>query len=206
MAEHRLPFRLLADLVRVVAAVGVVAALVGIPSFGMGARSLLVLLVLMVPRATGGVPAPLDLAFGTTLLVALWTSTTGWYATTPIVWLVHAVATGVTAVVLYLVLVAVRVLGEPGGRARGMWVLRQTVLIGLVVGGVWEAYRWFESIALPALGTHVGAGLALDLLVDATGAVVAGLVLAALRGQGRALVAGADPHPVGAGRPGRPIF
>ncbi len=206
MGEHRFAFRLLADLVRVGAAVGAVAALVGIPSFGMGARSLLVVVVLMVPRSTGGVPAPLDFAFGTTLLVALWTSTTGWYAATPVVWLVHAVATGVTAVVLYLVLVAVCVLGEPGGRSRRIGVVRRTVLIGLVVGGAWEAYRWFESIALPVLGTHVGAGVAVHLLVDAAGALVAGLVLAALQGQGRALVAGADPRPVGAGRPGRPIF
>jgi hypothetical protein len=38
MAAHHVPFRLLGDLVRVGAAVGAVAALVGIPSIGMGAR------------------------------------------------------------------------------------------------------------------------------------------------------------------------
>jgi hypothetical protein len=184
MGEHRLTFRLLADLVRVGAAIGAVAALVGIPSFEMAGRSLLVVFVLMVPRATGGVPAPLDLAFGTTLLVALWTSTTGWYAATPMVWLVPAVATGVTAVVLHRVLVTVCVLGDPG-RSRRMSVVRRTVLIGLIVGGVWEAYRWFESIALPVLGTHVGPGVALHLLVDASGALVAGLLLAALGGPDR---------------------
>ena len=202
MTAHPVPFRLLADLVRVGAAVAAVAALVGIPSFGMGARFLLVLLALMVPRATGGVPAPLDLAFGSTLMVALWASTATWYGTTPIVWLVHAVATGVTAVVLNRVLVAVGMLGEPGRRAS---VVGRTLLIGLVVGGVWEAYRWVESIALPVLATHGVANLALHLLVDMAGALVAGLVVAALHGSGRALVV-TDPGPVATGHRVRPIF
>ena len=178
MARHRLLFRLFADLARVGAAVGAVAALVGIPSFGMEARSLLVLLVLMVPRATGGVPAPLDFAFGATLLVALWTSTAAWYGTTPVGWLVHALASGVTAVVLYLVLVQVQVLGEPNEPLRRVRVVGWTVLLGVVVGGVWEAFRWFESV------TDVGASLAGHLLVDAVGALVAGLVLAARHGRG----------------------
>ena len=206
MGEHLLPFRLLADLVRVAAAVGAVVALVGIPSFGMGARSLLVALVLMVPRATGGVATPLDFAFGATLLTALWTSMTDWYVLTPVLWLVHAVAAGVTAAILYLVLVAVCVLDEPAGRSRRTGVVRWTVLIGLFVGGAWEGFRWFESIALPDAGTHVGAGVAVHLLADATGALVAGLVLAAMRGDGRARVSRADPRHVGTGRPGRPIF
>ncbi len=190
MGEHRLAFRLLADLVRAGVAVGAVAALVGIPSFGIGVRCLLVGFVLMVPRATGHVAAPLDFAFGATLLVALWTSMTGWYTITPILWLVHAAATGVTAVVLYPVLVAVGVLGAPSGRSRRIRVVRTTTVIGLVVGGAWEAYRWFESIALPVIGTHVGAGVAIHLLVDAAGALVAGLVLAALCGPRELLVAG----------------
>ena len=60
------------------------------------------------------------------------------------------------------------------------------MLIGLVVGGAWEAYRWFESIALPVVDTHTVANLAVHLLVDVAGALVAGLVVAALRGPGRA--------------------
>ncbi|HWM03037.1 MAG TPA: hypothetical protein VNP92_11970 [Actinophytocola sp.] len=192
MAQHRLLFRFLADLARVAAAVGALAALVGIPSFGMEARFLLVLFVLMLPRATGGVPAPLDFVFGATLLVALWTSTAAWYGATPIGWLVHALATGVTAVVLYLVLVQVQVLGEPSGSLRRVRVVGWTVLLGVVVGGVWEAFRWFESVA------HVGASLAGHLLVDAVGAMVAGLVLAALRGPRRGHVVREDR---GRGRP-----
>lgn len=206
MADDHAPFRLLADLVRVGAAVGAVAALVGIPSYGMGARFLLVLLALMVPRATGGVPAPLDFAFGATLSVALWASTTGWYGTTtPVVWLVHAVTTGVTAVVLYLVLVVMRVPTEPDGRLARARVTARTVLIGLVVGGAWEAYRWFESIALPVVDRHTAATLAVHLVVDVAGALVAGLLLAALRRPARTVVDG-DPVPVGVGDRVRPIF
>ena len=199
MPDHRLLFRFLADLMRVGAAVGAIVALVGIPSFGMEARFLLVLLVLMVPRATGGVPAPLDFAFGATLLVAAWTSTAGWFGTIPISLLVHAVSTGVLAVVLYLVLVQVQVLPEPSEPLRRVRVVGWTVLLGLVGGGVWEAFRWFESVTLPVLGTQVGASMAVHLLVDAGGALIAGLVLGALRGPGHALVARRDRRRVGAG-------
>jgi hypothetical protein len=191
MAEHRLLFRFLADLVRVVAAVGALAALVGIPEFGMEVRSLLVLLVLMVPRAMGGVPAPLDFAFGATLLAALWTSTASWFGTTPFGWLVHAVTTGVTAVVLVLVLVRVQVLGEPRGPWREVRVVGWTVLLGVVLGGVWEAFRWFESV------THVSANMAGHVLVDGVGALVAGLVLGrAARPGGSRSPADRDPSGV----------
>jgi hypothetical protein len=200
MAQHRLLLRFLADVVRLAAAVGALTALVGIPSFGMESRFLLVLLVLMVPRATGGVPAPLDIVFGVTLLVALWTSTADWYATMPIGWLVQAVATGVTAVVLYLVLVHVRVLEVPSEPLRRVRVLRWTVLLGLVIAGAWEAFRWFESVTLPVLSAPVGSSLAVDLSVHAVGALVAGLVLASVRWPQRALV---SPEDRAAGEPER---
>ena len=180
MAEHHVPVRLLADLVRVGAVLGAVAALFGIPSFGAGARSLLVLLVLVVPLATGRVPAPLDLTLGVTLLAALWASTASWYDTGPVVWVAHAVTTGVTAAVMYVVL-ARDVLRATDGRS---CVVLATVLIGLVVGGGWEAYRWFESMALP-VSAQTMTNLPLHLLVDAAGALVAGLVLAAARDRSR---------------------
>lgn len=182
-------YRFLADLTRVAAAAVALVALVGIPAFGMEARSLLVLFVLLVPRATGGVPAPLDFAFGATLLVALWTSTVGWFETTPVGWLVPAVTTGVTAVVLYLILVRVKVLGEPIGAWRRMRLLAWTVLLGLVIGGVWETFRWFES------HTQLGASLAGQLLVDAVGALVAGLLLVAQRAPGGFVIRETESRP-----------
>jgi hypothetical protein len=194
----RVPYCLLADLVRVGAAVSAVAALVGIPSLGDGARFLLVLLVLMVPRVARGVPAPLDLAFGVTLLGAAWSSSASWYAATPAVWLVHAVTTGLTAIVLHLVLGRAGVLSDPLGRARAprAEVVAWTAALGLVVGVIWETARWFRSVTLPALSADPVAGLAAPLLVDVAGALVAGLGLAVVRtadGAGaRATVRSAD--------------
>lgn len=202
MTEHRIVVRLLADLVRVGAAVGALAALVGIPSTGLGTRFVLVLLVLLIPRAVGGVPAPLDLAFGTTLLTAAWVSTAGWYGP-PVAWLVHAVAAGVTAVVLYLVLVEAGLSPGPTDRsavARAR-VAGETAAIGVVVGGVWEAYRWLEPVTRSTLATRSATDLVVCLLVDVVGALVAGLVLAAVRRPADP-GAGGDPvrTPVGAHR------
>ena len=193
-------FRALSDVVRVGAAVSAVAALVGIPSIGLGTRFLLVLLVLMIPRATGGVPAPLDFAFTATLLAAVWMSTADWYHAVPIAWLVHVVAAGVTAVVLHLVLAQVGVLPAPGGRSRGerARVVARTVGIGVVVGGVWEAYRWLEPVVVP-LAAHTSADLVVHVLGDTVGASVAGLALAAVRRTGSAPAAGAGTSPTAAG-------
>jgi hypothetical protein len=193
-------FRALSDLVRVGAAVSAVAALVGIPSVGLGTRFLLVLLVLMIPRATGGVPAPLDFAFTATLLAAVWMSTADWYDAGPVSWLVHAVAAGVTAVVLHLVLARAGVLPAFDGRswAERARVVARTVVIGVVVGGVWEAYRWLEPVVVP-LAAHTSADLVVHTLGDAVGALVAGLALAAVRRTSSAPPAGAGTSPTVAG-------
>jgi hypothetical protein len=63
-------------------------------------------------------------------------------------------------------------------------VVGRTVVIGLVVGGVWEAYRWFEFVAMPTPVPNAGSGLAVRLVVDAVGALVAGLGLVAVRPHG----------------------
>jgi hypothetical protein len=182
VTEHGIVVRLLADLVRVGAAVGALAALVGIPSVGLGTRFLLVLLVLLIPRAVGGIPAWLDLAFGATLLAAAWVSTAGWYGP-PVAWLVHAVAAGLTAAVLYLVLAGTGLVAGPTGRSAvsRARVAGGTALIGLVVGGVWEVYRWLEPVTRSAPATRSATDLIVYLLVDVAGALAAGLVLAAKR-------------------------
>ncbi len=200
-------FRALADVVRVGAAVSAMAALVGIPSVGLGTRFLLVLLVLMIPRATGGVPAPLDLAFTATLVAAVWMSTADWYHAIPIAWLVHGVAAGVTAVVLHLVLAQLGVLPAPGARSRGerAGVVARTVAIGVVVGGMWEAYRWLEPVVMP-LAAHTSADLVVHVFGDAVGALVAGLALAAVRRPRSAPEEGAGASPISADDRLRPIL
>ena len=199
VTEPGIVFRLLADLVRVGAAVSALAALVGIPSLGLGARFLLVLLVLMIPRAVGGVAAPLDLAFGSALLAAAWTSTADWYAG-PIVWLVHAIATGVTAAVLYLVLARTGLLPEPASRSAmsRARVTGGTMAIGLAVVGVWESYRWLEPVTLSTRAA-LDADLVGHLLVDVVGALIAGLVLAFVWRPGDVTVTDGDPSRAAAG-------
>jgi len=109
-------------------------------------------------------------------------STADWYQTGPVSWLVHAVAAGVTAVVLYLVMARTGVLPAPGGRSRveRAGVVARTVVIGVVVGGVWETYRWLEPVVVP-LAAHTSADLVAHMLGDMVGALVAGLALAAVR-------------------------
>jgi len=200
VAEHPIAFRALSDVVRVGAAVSAVAALVGIPSVGLGTRFLLVLLVLMIPRATGGVPAPLDLAFTVTLLAAVWMSTAEWYDAGPVSWLVHVVAAGVTAVVLHLVLARTGVLPAPDGWswAERTRVVARTVGIGVVVGGVWEAYRWLEPVVV-SLAAHTSADLVVHMLGNTVGALVAGLALAAVGRGSNAPPAGAATSPTAVG-------
>lgn len=208
MARHPIVFRFLADLVRLGAAVSVVAALVGIPYLGAGPRFLLVLLALLVPRAVGGVSARLDLAFCTTVLAAAWLSTASWFGSTPVVWLAHAATAGVTAVVLFRVLAWMD--GSSTGRgpepSRAV-VVAVTAALGLGVGAVWEAYRWLEQAGGLAATSHSAAEMAVHLVVDLAGGLLAGLLLAAARHPGRKKPAAEYARrPVLAGDLHRPIL
>lgn len=179
MAHHHVPFRLLADLTRVAAAVGVAAALFEFPGQGAGARFLLVLLVLFVPRAVGGVPAPLDLAFGATLLTAAWTSV---HTVAPAVgWLLHVVATSLTAVVLWLVLDRATDAGRSAHRSPARQrerIVGQTGAIGLVVAGSWECARWLEAVTRPTADVTTAVSPLTHVLAGVVGSVAAGWVLA----------------------------
>lgn len=179
MAHHHVPFRLLADLTRVIAAVGVAAALFEFPGQGAGARFLLVLLVLLVPRAVGGVPAPVDLAFGVTLLTAAWASMHAIAA--PAGWLLHAVATALTATVLWLVLArAANVWSAPRWSAPRQYglIVAQTGAVGLVVAAAWEGARWLEAATRPAADAPAAGGPVVHVLVGTVGSLVAGWMLA----------------------------
>jgi hypothetical protein len=200
MTTHRFPFRLLADLARVGAAVGVAAALFEFPGNGAGARFVLVLLALLVPRALNGVPAPLDLAFGITLLATAWSSTAMGGA--PVMWLLQTAATGLSAVVLWLVLARAGLVAHTGDEpvradreprptgqparprpdrsaayrswARGGVVVMQTAAIGLVVSLVWEGARWLEAATRPTVdGVAAGSPVA-HVLAGTLGALLAG--------------------------------
>ena len=105
----------------VVRAAAVVSLVVGTAALGAvaGALFLLVLGGVVVPRALG-LPAVLDVAYGTSLLVAAWAAQLGWYDAVP--WLdlvVHGVCTGLVAAVAHLALARWGLLADPGASADG---------------------------------------------------------------------------------------
>ena len=53
--------------------------------FGLegGVKFILVALALAVPRLVGGIPAPFDVAYCATLLLATWSATAAWYQAVP---------------------------------------------------------------------------------------------------------------------------
>ena len=194
MTSRRVPYRLLADLTRVGAAVGVAGALFEFPGQGAGGRFLVVLLALLVPKALGGVPAPLDLVFGVTLLATALAATSA--VGVLVWWPLFAVATGLTAAVFWLVLASAGVVAQPTGPAtptdrrpsqgssprlrphRGS-VVAETVAIGIVVSVVWEVVRWLESVMGQATGsTATAASPVAHVLIGTVGALAAGWGLA----------------------------
>ncbi len=159
--------------------------------FGLegGVKFMLVFGVLAVPRLVGGIPAPFDLAYCTTLLLATWSTTAAWYrALHGSDWPVHAVTTGAVSAMLYLLLARAELLpglrdqplrGHPGS------VVLLTVAVGFGVGAVWELYEWFAN---NVLGGSILVGYndtIADLLMDGCGSLVAGFALVAWRARGR---------------------
>lgn len=137
---------------------------------------LLVLGGSVVPRAlrAGSV---LDIACATTFLVAAWAAQLDWYVA--VGWLdvaVHAVATGLLAVL------ALRVLLTWGGAGRttdlGTWVLGTVVVgAGAVLALLWELGEWFGHTRLdPRIQVGYGDTLG-DLAAGLAGSLVAAVVV-----------------------------
>ncbi|MDQ4094204.1 MAG: hypothetical protein M3143_12650 [Actinomycetota bacterium] len=179
MVTHKKSVRVLSDLVRAAA----LASAVGAFFLGLdgGLKFTLVFLALAMPRLVGGIPPPFDLAYCTTLLLATWSATAGWYRAVPwIDWPVHAVTTGSIAVMLYLLMARFGLLpglqhrplrGHPGS------VLLLTVALGFAAGAMWELYEW---LANNVLGASILVGYddtIADLLMDGVGSLIAGLGL-----------------------------
>jgi hypothetical protein len=166
------------DVVRAAAAASVVVA-VGLDGVAV-ALFLLVLGATMVPRALG-LAAPLDVAYGATLLASAWAAQLEWYRAVP--WLdlpVHAACTGLVAAVAYVALVRAGMLADPGalrpGRAR-VGVLVVTTGLGAVLAILWELGEWAGHTYLDdRIGVGYGDTVT-DLAAGLLGAVVAGLLL-----------------------------
>lgn len=137
------PAEVIADLLRLVA---VVSAIVGGIGWGLlsGLSFVSAFAVMLVPRLFHLRPA-FDIAFGALILASTWSSVLNIYITTR--WWdipMHFATNGLSAALVYIVLVRIRVLGDP-------WTLPHptlsaalvTTAIGFTIGVFWELFEWF---------------------------------------------------------------
>jgi hypothetical protein len=184
-----------------VRALAVVSVVVG-TARGGGVAAALFLLVLggtMVPRAIGAPPG-IDAAYGGVLLVAAWAAQLDWYvAVDGLDVVVHAVATGLVALMTVCALRRWHVLGAPPAGRRRWGTMVEVVGVGAVGALVWELGEWAGHTFLDGriqVGYEDTVG---DLAAGLAGSVLAALLL-------RRLVPsdGPDHHPDDRpdGRPG----
>ncbi|WP_265521185.1 hypothetical protein [Oerskovia flava] len=173
------------DVVRVAALTSVVVAAVSLEGVAV-ALFLLMLGGLMVPRAVG-MPAVLDVAYGSALLLAAWAAQLGWYQAVP--WLdlpVHAACTGLIAAVAAVALTRWQVLPGPRDTShahRRTGVVVTTTGLGAVVAILWEIGEW---AGFTYLDDRIGVGYTdtvTDLASGLVGSVVAGMALAVRPGR-----------------------
>lgn len=159
-----------------VRAVAVVSVVVGTWYAGPVATALFVLVAggSLVPRLVG-VSSALDTLYCGVLLVAAWAAVLDWYAA--VSWLdvvVHAVATGLIAVVAVAALVRWVALADPGTRLERVVV---TVGLGGTLAVLWELGEWAGHTFLDP-GIQVGYRDTIgDLAAGLAGTVVAALAL-----------------------------
>jgi hypothetical protein len=167
-----------ADAVRVAGVLSVLVAL----TFDAVAVALMLLVLggLVLPRLLR-IPGPLDLAYGTGLLVAAWSGILDVYES--VAWwdlVVHFAVTGLVAAVAYLVVVRLGAAIDPvdavtRGQRGGLVLI--TLGLGLALSVQWEIGEWLghtyldESIYVSEADT-IG-----DLVAGGLGSVVAGLAL-----------------------------
>ncbi|WP_298461910.1 hypothetical protein [uncultured Cellulomonas sp.] len=182
-----------ADAVRVAGLLSIAVAVVGFDGVAV-ALMLLVLGGLMVPRALG-IPGRVDVAYGSSLLVAAWSGVLGLYER--ISWwdlAVHTAVTGMVAVIGYLVAVRVGVARDPADADAVVhrWGVAALVTgLGLGLSVLWEIAEWLgHTYVDPSINVNEVDTLG-DLAAGGIGALVAGHGLVTL-----ARRAAASPDPV----------
>jgi hypothetical protein len=176
-----------ADLLRVLAALGIVIAGLG---WGPVEAATMALAAggTLVPRVLGVRPS-LDIAFAVVLLVAAWSSVLHIYVSTP--WWdlpVHFLANGLCAALAYIALVRLAILSDGAMLPRPVVsTVVMVVAIGLALGVIWEILEWFghtfidEKIYVGYVDT-IG-----DLIWGGAGALIAGYLMPYLRGRSAAV-------------------
>ena len=169
---------LLADAVRVLGALSVIAALVGWSATDAGIVAL-TLPALVAPRFLGVRPG-FDIVATLTILVAAWSNVLDLYTTVP-GWdlVVHFAATGVLAILVYLLLAHLRIVDAPDRDMRVPIVLTPT--IGLAISAVWEMIEWLgKNLVTDDIFVTYDDTIG-DMVFGGLGSLVAGCLLSALR-------------------------
>lgn len=173
----------IADALRVLAAVSIVVAGVGWGPLS-GISLAIVLGAMLVPRLLGLRPA-FDIAFGIVSLVAVWSSVLGIYVTTR--WWdlpIHFLANGLYAALCYIVLVRLGVLADATNLPHPtLSAAVMTTALGLSLGVLWEIFEWFGHAFIDGeiyVGYQDSIG---DLLFGGLGALIAGCSMRFLTGR-----------------------
>lgn len=158
-------------------AIGVISIIVA--SVGWGALSgfsfVSAVAVMLVPRLLGLRPA-FDIAFGAAIIASTWSSVLNIYITTR--WWdipMHFLTNALGAVLLYIVLVRLRVVGDHATLPNPMLSAAvMTAALGTTLGVLWEFFEWFGHNVIDP-GILVGYDDTLgDLLWGALGSAVGG--------------------------------
>lgn len=171
------PGEWIADLLRASGVICVVIATIGWSVTAAGIVAL-ALPGLAVPRLLG-TRAWLDIAYGITVLVSVWSNVLDLY-TTVAGWdlVVHAVLTGLTAIMLYLLLARADIVAPPEARRATTIVL--TTTMGLALSAVWEMLEWI-GWAFISDGIYVEYQDTIgDMAAGGLGSFAAGLLLASV--------------------------
>jgi hypothetical protein len=171
----RLPAqRAIADLVRIGASVSAAAALFALPSAAAGARFIVVLLVLMLPRMLGVSAPRAEIVCGTVLITGTWFAVmqdlAPWVAA-----LEGAATTGAAAVLLHVALTRTGLV-RPVGGAPAVRTVTSIVLLGCLIGSARLGFEWFAALALRASAGEQLAAPAM-LAAHVLGAFAAGVCL-----------------------------
>lgn len=180
-----------ADALRVLAAVGIVVAVVGWGPVE-GATVAFAAGGMLLPRLLAVRPS-VDIAFGIALSIAAWSSVLEIYTTTR--WWdlpVHFVTNGLCAALCYVLLVRASVLPTAAKYPLpALSVITITLALGLSLGVVWEVLEWFGHTFIDR-GILVGYTDTIgDLVSGGAGALVAGCCMPFLAG--RAAAPGMEP-------------
>ncbi|WP_136707227.1 hypothetical protein [Agromyces sp. H66] len=137
------PAEVVADVLRLVAVLSVIVGGIG---WGLlsGLSFVSAFVVMLVPRMLRLRPA-FDIAFGALILASTWSSVLNIYITT--LWWdipMHFATNGLSAALVYIVLVRSRVLGDPLTLPHPtLSAAVVTTAIGFTIGVFWELFEWF---------------------------------------------------------------